>query len=243
MKFLFKKFIYVFFLSLICGCGISMRISEIPISDIPKDELQKQLDNFTMDEEQLEELIRDKKLTTEQKIKKIAKDGTIRDIVLLLWVINRSGKKLPEVVNCLHSADQIFKAKAAGKKTSSFECMEASMLAAAILKEKNIDAYLLHMNGTNLLAGHTVCVYRTKQGWATIGVSSYDSTYPSFLRETFDRSINKIFRYATRGRWFTRNIITYSIRRPEEINSQFINKGPTNLFWLNLSTFFRGRWF
>ncbi|BBM86743.1 hypothetical protein [Candidatus Uabimicrobium amorphum] len=222
-----------------------MKIGEIPINKVPKDILRKELDTFSLKEKGLKKILSNNQLTTQQKIKKIADEGTIRDIVTLLWMIRdgEGDKQIPQQSSCLHSAKQIFHAVNNNYEGASFECVEAAMLAATILRHKNIDSYLLYMTGMNLGAGHTICVYRTTLGWATIGVGNYDSTRPVVLTESFGLNVNEIFRVATRDRWFTRNIVTYSLRKPEEVHPNFVNGNTQGLFWLNLSTFFRGRWF
>lgn len=246
MKFIFKNFLTILCFSWIfIGCGISMRIGDIPINKIPKDVLKKELDTFSLKEEGLKKILANKQLTTQQKIKKIAKEGTLRDIVTLLWLIRdgRGDRQIPQQPSCLHSARQVFDSVNNDFDRASFECVEAAMLAATILQHKGIESYLLYMTGVNLGAGHTVCVYRTSLGWATIGIGNYDSTRPVFLTEHFAININEIFRIATRERWFTRNIMTYSLRKPQEVHPDFVNGNTQSLFWLNLRTFFRGRWF
>ncbi|WP_372366306.1 hypothetical protein [Candidatus Uabimicrobium sp. HlEnr_7] len=246
MKFIFKNFLMILCFSwVVIGCGTSLRISDIPINEISKDKIKKELDTFSLKEKALKEILADGKLSTHEKIKKIADEGTIRDIVTLLWLL-RDGEEedlIPQKPSCLHSARQIFNAYNKNKQLASFECVEAAMLAAAILREKGIDAYLMYMTGINLGAGHTVCVYRTRLGWATIGIGNHDSMRPVFLTEHFAISINEIFRIATRERWFTRNIMTYALRRLDEVHEDFINGGTKYLFWSNVNILFSGRSF
>ncbi len=225
------------------GCALSMDFDDMPISLITVNELNKEVSKFQAQLLQIRDIVEDEKMDTEEKIDVLAKACTIRDILPLFWYLNYFGNTLPEKILTLNTAEEIFAAKMEKNEEVSFECVEGAMLAAKILEKKNIKPYILLLHGLNFRSGHAICVYRTTQGWATVGINLDDFIKPVASLREFKEKLNKRFQnYMSRDLNF-RNIIWFSIREPSEIHDDFINGESQFILWQNMGDFFSSRWY
>ncbi len=229
---------------LLSGCSFSQKFEDIPISQVNPQQLQKEVTLYKIRFADLHRIVKDKKLSVEEKLNKLATQAHIKDFAPIFWYLNFYGNQLDEEILTLHSLKDIFTFKADKAHPASFECMEGAMLAAKILEKKNIKPYILLLHGLNFQSGHAVCIYRTKEGWATVGVNVGDFIKPHSSLVEFKEKLNMRFReYGNTRLQKGGKIIWFSICQPAEIHDNFVYGEERYLLWDNIVNFFRSNWY